>query len=159
MDTFTSSGSFLNTWGVYSYWPGFDIAHALDYPLMQSLKELGRRLPAESENGVPIPGLLEPASCVKWMYSDGSPTMELKQKGAWQSWLVKAAAAGEYTLSLTATGSGKLEVEADGQLLGTITDGGSAQPLKVKLTKGTHGIRIRDMEGEWKIESIEAAKK
>ncbi|HEY3331944.1 MAG TPA: PA14 domain-containing protein [Capsulimonadaceae bacterium] len=145
-DIFAASGGELNCWGVYTYWPPYDLTHPENYPLMQSIDDLSNRLPAPATNGVPLPAVLTPVNAVPWGASKGN----FAARGEWASWIVNAARDGNYSLNVTATAGARYDVEIDGVKLaprnGTYT---------VLMTRGAHGIRVRSTDvGQWSLTSI-----
>jgi len=155
MDIFTRSGGMMNIWGTYDYWPPHDIVNAASYPLMQSIRELNDRLPAEADNGLPVPAELTPANVVRWQSSDSRFKGALRERGKWASWLIVCPKTGAYEVKVNATGDGKFEVEADGRRIDMARTGRPGAPFRVALTKGQHGIRIRNAGGSFTVQRLE----
>lgn len=146
MDIFMRSGGTQNIWGVYVYWPPHDMPGAFNYPLMQSIVDLGRRLPAAPVNGnaVQLPATLTPDRIVRWRWNDNRFDGSLSERGQWCGWLLRTDAPGTWEIALDASGPGSVRIEIDGKVIGTATAG--AQPVTVTLPAGLHGLRLR-LEG------------
>jgi len=147
---FARSGGYLNTWGVYAYWPADDLAHPEHFPLMQSLDDLNNRLPAEQTNGTPLPTTLAPSGSMNWGMGGNNWKGDFAKRGDWATWLVVAPKRGTYTLQLSATGDARYDLEADGRAL-VPTNG----VYRVELGQGTHGIRVRSKSGtKWTLTDV-----
>jgi hypothetical protein len=148
---FMASGAFLPFWGVYNYFPFDDPAHATEYPIMRGIVDSGRQLPAESDNGVPIPGTLDKSNmALQW---DGAKPL-LGTLGQWNAWVVIAPATATYRLHLQTTAGGSVEVEADGRPLAAPAQSGSELMIPVRWIKGPHGVRIRNRGGDFQLDRI-----
>lgn len=153
---FEESGSFMNVWGVFSYWPSWDFENAADYSIMESLLGSSRSLPSEATYGVMLPGSLRPEQAdlsvadgarggdVSWwerIQSVLSCSSDTEQ--AWHAWMVIAPETSAYSLEVEARGSGTVIVELDGQPLGRFdpAQDGPASTVRVAMTKGAHALR------------------
>ncbi|NLF39966.1 hypothetical protein GX586_10995, partial [bacterium] len=157
MDIFTGSGGHLNVWGVYAYWPVYDIVGADNYPLMQSLADLSSRLRAEGSNGIPTPASLGTNAIINWAWTYGTvdSSRNLTNRGAWATWLITCGVASNYTVQVNATSGGVLRLEVDGvALLEGETHVVSGTCAKVFLCKGVHGVRVRNEGGRFSLASV-----
>jgi len=151
---FMASGASLPFWGVYNYFPVDDPVHATTYPIMRGIVDSGRQLPAEADNGVPIPGMLNKSNlALQWDYSFKTKIV-LDHPNRWEAWVVIAPATTTYQLRVQTTAGGSFEIEVDGHPLAAPTPSGNEVTLSVRLTKGPHGIRIRNRGGNFQLEQI-----
>ncbi|MEM1026174.1 MAG: PA14 domain-containing protein [Myxococcota bacterium] len=143
VDTWFESGSFMNVWGVYTFFSIFDPMGAAERPLMKSLIRTTRRLPAEVTHGQRLPVELGPGNA-DWTMGRSPSTWE-RLWGAsgrrWWAWMLVAPQAGVYKLELK--GSGSVRVEVDGEIVALNEDGRA----KVFLTRGAHGLRAAPEPG------------
>ena len=159
MDLFTQAGGDLIEWGVYTYWPASDMTHPDKYPIQKSIIELNNRLPAEAANGTAVPAKLTPANVIAWRFDqfNGKFSGLLEQKverGAeWASWLIICPSTGNYGFKADCTPGGMMEFEVDGDCLGRFASD-AAKPVSAKLTKGLHGLRVRNVGGSFTIKSV-----
>jgi hypothetical protein len=137
------SGCTLPVWGVYIYWPPDDFTHGREYPIMKNIIASSNRLAAEPDDGIKVPGKLTAAEAIRW---HGAPKSELSTRGDWLSWIIICPATGDYEFKISATGNHALE--ADGKLI----------TGKVHLTKGAHGLRLRNTGATVSFNSIEVTK-
>jgi len=154
-EMFQRAGSFMNVWGVYIYAPFYDINNAMGYPLMQSLADIAGRLPAEPDNGSPVPGKLDKGnvSC----NTSGNREVSLKNPGDWCSWLVIAPASGVYTLNVAAQSDQPWLLEVDGIAVASPAQARAGNPYQVSLVKGLHAVRLRG-SGPVTLDSISVEK-
>ena len=138
------SGCTLPVWGVYIYWPPDDFTNGCDFPIMKSIIAASNRLPAEPDNGLAIPASLCATNALQWHW--GKSDSKLAARGDWLSWIIICPSTGDYQFKVTATGNYILE--ADGK---PVTG-------KAYLTKGAHGIRLRNTGSTLVINSIEVTK-
>ena len=145
INIFQQSNGWLPVWGVYTYWPNNDFAHGRDYPIMKSFLAAAKWLPADSDNGISLPGTLNAANAVKWWWN--APVATLNERGSYLSWTVVAPVSGAYLLRLQATGTGGVDVNVDGWRAGQPLTVGQPAEIQLTLRKGVHGIRIRNTGG------------
>ncbi len=159
------SGSFMNVWGVYTYWKDFDFAGAGTCPIMQSFAGISGRLRDEVTNGIPVPGKLLPHSLpcalrgdAGQVHLDSARTVNtrLDEVGAWVSWLFTTPERALYAFRVYARGTGSLTLDVNGDTVGSVADaaGGGATPLSVELTRGGHAVRVLNTSGDFTIDSI-----
>ena len=143
------SGSFLPVWGVYTYWPSYDFAGASSYPIMRSFRAASERLRAEPTYGRALPATLR-IDDTDWSHrAEESGWRQyvpcLNKAGQeWHAWMLLAPKTGTFGIRIKGSGSGRLILEVDGEPvieLGSMEDGVAA-PLRVKLTKGAHALRV-----------------
>ena len=152
------SGGFLPVWGVYLYWPSYDLEGAAEYPIMQSFRRASQRLRSEPTYGRSIPATLRPSE-TDWSHQDDSnesswrrfipswrrfiPWLDDPVDG-WHSWMLIAPKTGTYTLRVYGRGTGRLVVEVDGDPVAELKSLSSAgdQPVQVMLTQGAHAVRV-----------------
>ena len=147
------SGADLPVWGVYIYWPPNDFEHGREYPVMKSIIASSNRLPAEVDNGLPVPATLTPANAISKFGMSADKTKPLTVTGDWVVWTIICPATGDYAIATSVTGAGEFIIETDGKALPPSASSGTAQT--VKLTKGIHGIRFRRGEGGATLNQIE----
>ncbi|NLF38069.1 hypothetical protein GX586_01400, partial [bacterium] len=142
MDIFTESGGHLNVWGVYSYFPEYDAAHSMEYPLEQSLMDLSGRLRAEDTNGIPVPATLLPSGVVRWAWNGPGLDGLLTPAGIWASWTILCPASGSYAVEPHVR-SGAFALDVDGvRLASGDASAVSGSVHRIMLTKGVHGVRL-----------------
>ncbi|NLF40091.1 hypothetical protein GX586_11635, partial [bacterium] len=148
MDIFTGSGGQMNVWGVYLYWPVYDIVGSKTYPLMRSLADLSGRLRAEGSNGIPVPASLGTNGIIRWIYNNTDSTTTLTNPGAWATWVITCPETRNYSVQVNAASGGVARFEIDGR---TIWEAGthlaSGEYARVTLCKGVHGVRIQNRGG------------
>jgi len=157
------SGSFMNIWGVFGFWPRYDLVNAVTYPLMRSLKFSAERLRAEATSGKVLPALLRPKEADWTHVSKGDaswlcrylPWCDKREDRAWFSWMLVAPAAGDYSVHVKARGDGSLLVEFDGETVLRVTEfEAPVVTTAVRLTKGAHAVRVVTV-GDVEIQSVE----
>ncbi len=165
IELWEESGSFMNVWGVFTYWPSWDFGNAANYPIMQSLRDATRSLPAEAKYGRSLPATLRPEDSdlsvterqggSSWwdrvrnvLCSDDAPEV-------WFAWMVIAPERKTYEVQVRARGPGSLILELDGKILAHYEslDGGSLPPRSAEMTQGAHAFRVVAV-GDAKIEEI-----
>lgn len=149
MQLFTKAGGFMPVFGVYTYWPVDDFAKGQDYPIMKSFIEASRKLPPMPDNGAAIPALLTAKDCVPWNGQKAMP-----KPGDWMSFAVVCPDTAVYTVTADTSAGGKIEMEADGVTLGAAVDSGQPATYRVRMTRGMHGIRIRNRGGSVELKTI-----
>ena len=152
---FMASGAFLPFWGVYNYFPYDDPVHATAYPIMRGIVDCSRQLPAECDNGISIPGTLD-TSNMALQWNGAKP--QLDGLGKWDAWVVIAPATAAYRLRVQTTAGGSFETEADGHPLALPAQSGEEVTLTTRLTKGPHGLRIRNRGGSFQVVKITVEK-
>ncbi|MDH3201709.1 MAG: PA14 domain-containing protein [Myxococcales bacterium] len=159
IELWDESGSFMNIWGVYRFWPEFDLVNATSYPLMRSLGASSRRLRAEATSGKLLPASLSPKDA-DWVHvpigaSGWRRYLPWRDKKGWFSWMLVAPATGDYSVQVKASGEGSLVVEFDGETALRVTELKSPLPTtQVRLTKGAHAVRVVTA-GDVEIQSVE----
>jgi hypothetical protein len=152
-DIFQRSGSFMNVWGVYIYWPEHDVINAAAYPLMRSIAGIAARPRAEADNGIALPCKLTSTNSIlgKSIFS---------KRGEWQSWLGLVPATGTWNFTVQARGDSPWELEIDGIRVagGPEASSASGVPCAIRMVKGQHGIRLR-AGGPLTLESISVEKR
>lgn len=139
------SGSFMQVWGVYTYFPPRDAARADRYPLMKSLRKASASLRSEPTFGKELPASLE-LEQADWSRVASSGQSFLRRswkwltegsakKPDWYSWMLVAPESGHYVVSVR--GGRVRAVEIDGRPL-ELADGHSAP---VFVTRGAHALR------------------
>ncbi|MBD3244106.1 MAG: hypothetical protein GF331_26175, partial [Chitinivibrionales bacterium] len=138
------SGSFMNVWGVYTYWPSYDFTNSADYPHMQSFTDIANTLREEPTHGKLMPGTLYPGERA-WRDGGVSET-ELANPGDWVSWMFTIGDIAQYDIEVAATAGGALKVCVDGTELGTLANSGDGlgNPMSMVLTRGAHAVRIEN---------------
>lgn len=144
------SGSFMNVWGVYTYWPTYDFENAHTYPIMQSFQEIADTLREEPAYGINVPGTVLPDD-VAWKVGK-----ELDAPGEWWSWMLVASMTGQYTIEVDASAGGSMNVEIDGTVVGTLaaSESGADNTFSTVMTKGAHAIRIVNTGGSFEVNRI-----
>lgn len=90
-------------------------------------------------------------------YAHGRPASgKLTRPGTWYAWVINCPATAEYVIRAETEAGGEFEIKADGKALGdTMESGKLDQAVRtVKLTKGVHGIRIRNRGGSFALSRI-----
>ena len=147
------SGVDMPVWGVYTYWPISDFEHGKDFAIMKSIIASSNRLPAEADNGLPVPATLTPANSLEKFRRSADKKTPLNALGDWVVWTIICPVTGDYMIAPAVKGGGKFLIEVDGNALPAAASPGAAQT--VKLTKGIHGIRFRRGEGEITLTQLE----
>ncbi len=145
-EIFARSGGYLNTWGVYQYWPAHGLVHAGSYPLMKSIIHLADTVPPVSDAGIVVPATLSAANAIQWTWQ--KPTAQLAQPGAWLSWVVcnHGPHKARYKVQVQASGKGRYDVLVDGREV-AVDQSAKAHPVEVSLSPGDHGILVRCASG------------
>ncbi len=150
---FARSGGYLNTWGVYEYWPAHGLTHAASYPLMKSIIHLSNTVPPASNAGIALPATLAAANAIQWTWQ--KPAAQLSRPGVWLSWIVcnRGPHQRVYHVQVQASGSGRYDLFVDGRELAANALA-KALPIAVRLTPGDHGILVRNAGGAISIEAV-----
>jgi hypothetical protein len=157
------SGSFMNIWGVFEFWPRYDLVNSVTYPLMRSLKFSSERLRAEATFGKVLPALLRPKDADWTHVSEGEaswlcrylPWRDKRGDRAWFSWMLIAPATGDYSIRVRAKGEGSLSVEVDGEAaIGFAEVKAPVVTPAVRLTKGAHAVRVVTT-GDVEVQSVQ----
>jgi len=146
------SGSFMNVWGVFTYWPSWDFEGAANYPIMRSFRDSARSLPREAIYGVPLPAVLrlDGADLSRANRVEKSDTSWWRRalscgEGArddWYSWMVIAPTTDTFSLQVEGRGTGSVVIELDGRPVGRFDSlQGSSPTLPLSMTKGAHALR------------------
>lgn len=146
------SGCRNPVWGVYIYWPPDDFTNGRTYPIMKSFINSSNRLPAEVDNGLPIPATLTAENALVWK---GKNTPELSGPGKFLSWTVCTPKTGNYSITVTTAGDGKFDMELNGEKAGDPVAWGTPSEWKGKLPKGVVGIRVRNAAGNGSVQKVE----
>ncbi|MGF1450749.1 MAG: PA14 domain-containing protein [Opitutales bacterium] len=143
-------GQTLHTFGTYSQWPE-EVSPELgsQYPLVQSVIEMNRSLPAEANSGESLPATLNAGN--SYFDCNWGPnktdnydrnTGQLTAPDGWVAWAIIVPATGDYEVSGSFTGSGELVAMANLDTpIFTVTSAGTHSGT-VYLTKGQHSIRL-----------------
>ena len=164
IELWDESGSFMNIWGVYAFWPRFDLVNATNYPLMRSLEASSRRLRAEATHGKVLPASLYtrdadwvhvPSVASGWRHY--LPWRDSKGDRAWFGWMLVAPATDDYSVLVKARGDGAVLVEFDGETAIAVTElESTVLTTVVRLAKGAHAVRAVTI-GDVEVQSIEIA--
>ena len=162
IELWDESGSFMNVWGVYAFWPRFDLVNARSYPLMRSLETSATQLRAEATFGRTLPATLspkepdwdrQPTGTIGWRRY--LPWRDKDEDLGWYSWMVVAPETAEYSVQVKASGDGSLFVELDGETVMRSVDVElGVRTTSVRLTKGAHAVRAV-FNGDVEIERIQ----
>jgi hypothetical protein len=158
-DIWARSGSFLNVWGVYVYWPGYSFSNIDTFPLVKSLGEIAGRVPAECENGKIAPCVLRGiyrTDDVSWSY--GGDRTNLRGRGSWASWLFVTPDRQQYSFTVFARGRGGYRIMVDDSSIGTADPVTTTTPYIIDLVKGGHAVRAQSIRDTVVIDSIVIAK-
>lgn len=155
------SGSFMNVWGVYQYWPEYGLGNVDTFPLMKSLENIASRVPADCQNGKVVPCVLRgiyKTDDVSWAYR--GDRNRLRGRGCWASWLFVTPERATYGVSVFATGRGGYRVFVDDGLIGAADPlpAGGPVAFSVGLVKGGHAIRIESTRDTATIDSVSIVK-
>ncbi|MEM7137611.1 MAG: hypothetical protein AAF500_13575 [Myxococcota bacterium] len=158
IELWDESGSFMSVWGVYLYFPLYDLDNATTYPIMRSFRAAAERLRAEPTYGAELPATLT-TKAADWSHGYSVeadepwwvqylPWLDSASDAEWFSWMLIAPSTRTYQVHLRASGEGSIEVDVDGDpvLASTKVDGAIA-PIPINLTKGAHAIRITTTGG------------
>ncbi len=153
-EIFAHSGGFLNVWGVYGYWPSYNIAHAGRYPLMKSVIHLANTVPPASNAGIALPATLSSTNAIQWTWQ--KPVAELGRPGAWLSWIVcnRTPHTAVFHLKVQASGNGRYDVLVDGRELVANQPVAHEVAVTVHLAPGDHGILVRNAGGAMSIQAV-----
>ncbi|MDH3624439.1 MAG: PA14 domain-containing protein [Myxococcales bacterium] len=165
IDLWDESGSFMNVWGVYRYWPNYDLAHAATYPIMRSLNAASRSLRREATYGQTLPATLRTKDADWKHVSKGAgnaswwlrylPWADKSGGSEWFSWMLIAPSTREYSIQVRAEGEGSLVVEVDGEAAMRFEPvSPPLAPLRLRLTKGAHAIRVV-ITGDVELQSVD----
>ncbi len=155
------SGTFMNVWGVYRYWPSYDFAGADAYPIVKSLSNATRKLPAEATHGRPLPAVLRlddaDVSRTQIAHNDSWSrhlpwTSDVREE--WYSWMLIASSTGQVGIEVAGTGEGRFLVEVDGAVVAELARLNDARRVLVNLTKGPHALRMVAVGEKFSIEEI-----
>lgn len=136
IDIWYRSGSFMNVWGVYSYFPAYDMERAWGYPIMNSIMRASRTLPPSVSFGHRPDMKLTPANAhwrsswqpegwLSWFFSDASAPDSF-------AWMIAADAS--RTVRLELDGSEEVDVRIDGVA--------AERGTETFLTRGAHAVRV-----------------
>ncbi len=153
-EIFARSGGYLNTWGVYHYWPAHGLVHAASYPLMKSILHLADTVPPVSDAGIALPATLSAAHAIQWTWQ--KPTAQLAQPGAWLSWIVcnRRPHTAVFHLKVQASGNGRYDVFVDGREVAAKQPVSHDGTIIVHLAPGDHGILVRNAGGIVSIRAV-----
>jgi hypothetical protein len=149
IDIFSRAGGRMQVFGVYTYWPFEDFGHGAGYPIMNSIIRANGQLPADPTNGTAIPATLTTQNAVSW----GIPA-DLSAPGKWLSWTMICPSMAVYRFNAETSEGGRIELEADGVSLGTPQVSGKPLEYAVRMTKGMHGVRLRNLSGNVTLKQI-----
>lgn len=144
------SGSFMNVWGVYEYWPSYDFANARTYPLMRSIGLAATRLRAEPSFGRKLPATLSTEDADWKRIEHPNPSWWQRYlpwcnraDDKWYSWMLIAPDSASYRIELQGEGRGSVTLELDGEPLTRFEafDRGG-RVVQAPLTRGAHAIRV-----------------
>lgn len=154
IDFFDRSGSHMNVWGVYTYWPSWDFANANDYPIMRSFLESTLQPREEPNYGKAVPGTVIGDEDLSWR--GGATGNELTDRGQWASWMIVTLERAVYEFVMHARETGSYLIEVDGTAIGTGTDASVAADttFEIELVKGAHAIRIQSTLGAVTVDSV-----
>ncbi|MGB5808889.1 MAG: PA14 domain-containing protein [Polyangiales bacterium] len=153
IELWDQSGSFMNIWGVYQYWPDYAMEQAALFPLMQSLRGASERLRAEPTYGAVLPASLR-VEDADWSSASSAvdgrswwrkyiPWLGGRSDREWYSWMLISPTSQSYSVRVRAQGEGTVRVEIDGDVVSTTSK--IVPPLDavvVPLTKGAHAVRV-----------------
>jgi len=150
IEHWAQSGSFMNFWGVFTYWPSWDFARAQDYPIMRSFRDSARSLPSDATYGATLPVPLRPASADVSRATTTGGRSWWKRLAAclvpdevvWYAWMVIAPDTASYRLRVESSGSGSIIVELDGDPVFEVSSESSSDSVLVRMTKGPHAFRV-----------------
>jgi hypothetical protein len=145
------SGCRNPVWGVYIYWPPTDFANGLDYPVMKSFVKASNQLPSEVDNGVHVPAVLTANNAIKWHKN----LPDLTERGKFLNWIVTVQETADYSIHVNTSGNGRFDLDTDGQRIGEPFSTGHPVAAKVRLTKGVHGVRVRNLGGSITVEQVD----
>ncbi len=144
------SGSFMNVWGVYEYWPSYDFANARTYPIMRSIGRAATRLRTEPSFGRRLPATLSTEDADWKRVEHPNPSWWErhlpwcnKADDQWYSWMLIAPDSASYRIELRGEGQGSVTLELDGEPLTRFRtfDEGS-RVVHARMTSGAHAIRV-----------------
>ncbi|MEM9727999.1 MAG: hypothetical protein AAF997_05395 [Myxococcota bacterium] len=152
------SGSFMQVWGVYLYFPAYDLSRAASYPIMRSIRGAAERLRAEPTYGATLPAELtrdeadwshsfEEPSDAPWWHRY-VPWLDKPGRVEWHSWMLVAPRTSRYRVIVAAEGEGTVRVDVDGTEVMVPTANATSLPaVEVNLTQGAHAIRVTTTGG------------
>jgi hypothetical protein len=155
-DFWRASGSAMQVWGVYSYWPSYSMTNVDTFPLMQSIDTFASRLPVECENGKMVPCMLRGVyrtDDVSWSY--GGDRNQFRTRGDWASWLFVVPERAICILKVWTRGVSGVSVEVDGQQIKTLATSGVSDTFSTELVKGGHAVRAASTNGQVTVDSIQ----
>ena len=159
INMFHQSGGYLNTFGTYSLWPNWSEALAEEgllnvsqYPLISSQDERMNNLRAEPANGVFLPNNLVVGNAS--LRSGGIGNVVARN---WLSWNAISTATSDYTITINTASGGTAQLWLGGVPLGASFTTGGAVTRTARLPKGTHGIRLQGISGNFSLTNISLA--
>ncbi|MDX2108631.1 MAG: PA14 domain-containing protein [Verrucomicrobiota bacterium] len=141
IDTYTrAGGSFFGHY--YAQWYGNTPDGAVNAPLVQSAIQKNNLLPAEANNGSPVPRAI-PGS--QHTLSASASNGVISALNGWCSYNIIVQQYGSYQITCNTQGSGTYHLQLDDgtRLLSNATAGGSVTTASVALTAGMHNLRLQ----------------
>lgn len=139
IDLWDESGSFMNVWGVYRYWPNYDLANA---PVTLRTKDADWKHVSKG------------AGNASW-WLRYLPWADKSGGSEWFSWMLIAPSTREYSIQVRAEGEGSLVVEVDGEAAMRFEPvSPPLAPLRLRLAKGAHAIRVV-ITGDVELQSVD----
>ena len=143
IDVYTRGGGSLFCY-YYDQWPGNDVDHASQYPLVQAVIKRNDRLAAEVNYGTLVPANLTALNISLTSSSNADTAGNIRAQGAWICWNIIAPMTQTYQVSATVAGAGGAYVLLLDDAT-TVATGNTAADVSgtVQLMKGQHTIKLR----------------
>lgn len=155
LNAFSRAGGALNVLGTYDQWLRSDTDAHNDYSIIKGIDRVLDGLAAEPNMGTAVPGTLWPVNRTADSSNMRDTSGQLRA-GEWLSWTVTVPQTGDYRISISTGGGGRVSLIVDGN---EVAEGGSGGSLSdtVRLTKGVHSIRVHASGGRFAVNSSNVA--